>query len=92
MLRRRKRRKIRKSDGSDEYIEEWEEVRIDQIQAGDEILSMEPDGGFTWSRVKALQDMGQQETYKLITRSGKAIRTTGNHPYFALKIAGNFTG
>ena len=91
-LRRRKRRKIRKSDGSDEYIEEWEEVRIDQIQAGDEILSMEPDGGFTWSRVKALQDMGQQETYKLITRSGKAIRTTGNHPYFALKIAGNFTG
>ena len=42
----------------------------------------EKTGEFVASKVKALQDMGIQETYQLVTESGKKIRTTGNHPYF----------
>ena len=60
----------------------YDEVRIDQITPGDEILSLnEATGRFQWARVKALMDMGVKPIYKLTTASGKTIRTTGNHPY-----------
>ncbi|MBI4276732.1 NYN domain-containing protein, partial [Candidatus Uhrbacteria bacterium] len=63
-----------------EYI--YDSVRIDQIQPGDEILSLdEQTGRFEYQKVKALMDMGTKPIYKLTTASGKTIRTTGNHPY-----------
>src|SRR3989338_5377752 len=65
-----------------EYI--YDEVRIDEIQPGDEIASInEKTGQIVWSKVNGLMDMGVMPIYKLTTASGKTIRTTGNHPYLA---------
>ncbi|MBI4093035.1 MAG: NYN domain-containing protein, partial [Candidatus Kerfeldbacteria bacterium] len=67
-----------------EYI--YDSVRIDQIEPGDEILSLNEDTGkFEYQKVKALMDMGTKPIYKLTTATGKTIRTTGNHPYLALE-------
>jgi len=33
------------------------------------------------AKVKALLDMGEKPIYELTTESGRAINTTGNHPY-----------
>ncbi|MFA4889075.1 MAG: hypothetical protein WC628_05835, partial [Candidatus Omnitrophota bacterium] len=78
LLRRRRRKK--NPDGT--FTEEWEDARIDQIQEGDEILTLnEATGQLVVSRVNALMDMGVKPIYKITTESGKIIRTTGNHPY-----------
>jgi len=67
----------------DEY--EYDEVRIDQISPGDEILTLDENSGkFVWQKIRQLQGMGIQETYRLVTQSGKKIETTGNHPYFVI--------
>ncbi|MFZ3074315.1 MAG: NYN domain-containing protein, partial [Minisyncoccales bacterium] len=84
-LRRRKRRQKKNEKG--EWIEEeyFEDCRIDQIKAGDEILTLDENTGrLAVSRVNALMDMGVKEIYKLTTATGKTIRTTGNHPYLAV--------
>ncbi|MEK7099056.1 MAG: NYN domain-containing protein, partial [Patescibacteria group bacterium] len=79
LLKRRTRRK--KKDGT--YEDVFEDVRIDEIKKGDEILTLDENtGAIVVSRVNALMDMGVKEIYELITVSGKRIRTTGNHPYF----------
>ncbi|MBI2326209.1 site-specific integrase [Candidatus Collierbacteria bacterium] len=63
----------------------WEDVRIDEIQEGDEILTLdETTGKFVTQKIKGLMDMGVQETYLLITESGKQIRTTAQHPYLTM--------
>ncbi|MBI3294920.1 MAG: NYN domain-containing protein, partial [Deltaproteobacteria bacterium] len=78
LLKRRKKRK--KKDGT--YEDDFEDVRIDEIQPGDEILTLdERTGNLVWSRVNALMDMGVKPIYRLVTASGKTIRTTGEHPY-----------
>ncbi|MEK6900844.1 MAG: hypothetical protein AABX37_00715, partial [Nanoarchaeota archaeon] len=56
LLRRRRKRKSkvnpRLNRGQKSKVEgDWEDVRIDQIREGDEILSMEPDGTFDWRKV-----------------------------------------
>ncbi|MEK7082206.1 MAG: NYN domain-containing protein, partial [Patescibacteria group bacterium] len=82
-LRRKKKRRRKNEKG--EWIEEeyFEKVRIDQVQAGDEILTLdEKTGLFVASRVNALMDMGVKEIFELTTTTGKRIRTTANHPYF----------
>ncbi|MBI2597072.1 VCBS repeat-containing protein [Candidatus Daviesbacteria bacterium] len=62
--------------------DEWEDVRIDQIKSGDEILTLdEKTGEFVYQKVNNLMDMGIQDVYQLITETGKRIRTTGTHPY-----------
>ena len=77
-LRRRRRRK--KENG--ELEDEWDEVEIKDIKAGDEILTLdEKTGRLVVSRVNALMDMGVKDIWELTTSSGKTIRTTGNHPY-----------
>ena len=77
-LKRRRRR--RRADGSLEDY--FDDVRIDEIKAGDEILTLDQKtGGLVASRVKQLAYMGKKQTYKLTTASGKTIRTTANHPY-----------
>ncbi|OHA12283.1 MAG: hypothetical protein A3J10_03605, partial [Candidatus Sungbacteria bacterium RIFCSPLOWO2_02_FULL_54_10] len=78
-LRRRKRRK----GINGEWIEEFDEVPIKDIQAGDEIASLdEATGMIVWSQVNALMDMGVKPIYKITTATGKSIRTTAEHPYF----------
>ncbi|MBI4068107.1 NYN domain-containing protein, partial [Candidatus Kaiserbacteria bacterium] len=85
-LRRRRRRKNAKG----EWEEYFEDTRIDEIKAGDEIQSLdEKTGNLVWSRVKQLAFMGKKHTYRLTTVSGKTIRTTGNHPYLARKATSN---
>ncbi|MBF0387752.1 MAG: hypothetical protein HQL20_07855 [Candidatus Omnitrophica bacterium] len=89
-LRRRRRRQRNDADG--QWIEEdyFEDVRIDQIRPGDEIMTLdERSGRMTVSRVNALMDMGVKDIFVLTTSTGKQIRTTGNHPYLALP-AGHF--
>ena len=57
-------------------------VRIDEIQEGDEVLSLNKNTGLVeYHLIKALADMGVKEVYELKTKSGRVIRTTGNHPY-----------
>jgi len=83
-LRARRRRKRQNERG--EWIEEdyFEDCRIDQIKAGDEILTLDENTGkLVVSRVNALMDMGVKEIYRLTTATGKTIRTTANHPYLA---------
>ena len=76
----RLRRRRRRADGSWEY----DEVDIADVQAGDEIQSLdERTGRVAYSRVNALMPMGEQEVYELVTKSGRRIRTTANHPYLA---------
>ncbi|MEK7119445.1 MAG: hypothetical protein AAB889_02890, partial [Patescibacteria group bacterium] len=78
LLKRRRRRKGKNG----EWIEDWEDVRIDEIEAGDEILTLdEKTGKFIPSIVEKLMDMRIQEVFELVTGSGKRIETTGNHPY-----------
>ena len=84
LLRVRRRRKRQNERG--EWVEEeyFEDCRIDQVKAGDEILTLDENTGrLTVSRVNALMDMGVKEIYKLTTATGKTIRTTANHPYLA---------
>jgi uncharacterized LabA/DUF88 family protein len=83
-LRVKRRRKRQNERG--EWIEEeyFEDCRIDQIKAGDEILTLDENTGrLAVSRVNALMDMGVKEIYQLTTATGKTIRTTANHPYLA---------
>jgi len=82
LLKRRRRR--RKADGSlEEY---WEDVRIDEIQEGDEILTLdEQTGQMVAAKVKKLMDKGIKPIFQLTTESGKTIRTTANHPYFVVE-------
>jgi hypothetical protein len=57
-------------------------VMIKDVLAGDEVLSLDEASGFTrYSRINNLMDMGVQEVYELVTKSGRRIRTTANHPY-----------
>ena len=78
LLRRKRRR--RRADGT--WEEYWEDVRIDQIQEGDEIQTLnEETGELVVSKIKALMNMGRKEIYTLTTVTGKTIRTTANHPY-----------
>ncbi|PIR61227.1 MAG: hypothetical protein COU68_00525, partial [Candidatus Pacebacteria bacterium CG10_big_fil_rev_8_21_14_0_10_45_6] len=86
LLKRRRRRRRKGKNG--EWIEEdyWEDVRIDDIQEGDEILTLdEATGQFVPSKVNGLMDMGVQKVFELMTKSGKTIKTTANHPYLVKK-------
>ncbi len=68
---------------------EYDECRIDEIEPGDEILSLnEETGELEYQPVEALMDMGVKPIFKLTTREGKSIKTTGNHPYL-VKAGGN---
>ena len=65
---------------------ESKEIRIDEVKGGEEILSLdEKTGQLVPRKIKGLLDMGVKPIYQLETEDGKKIRTTGNHPYFAIK-------
>ncbi|MFZ3100270.1 MAG: NYN domain-containing protein, partial [Minisyncoccales bacterium] len=84
LRRRRRKSKSQDPNSKDEY--EYEDVEIKDIQAGDEILTLDENTGrLAVSRVNALMDMGVKEIYQLTTATGKTIRTTANHPYLARK-------
>ncbi|OGM97760.1 MAG: hypothetical protein A2735_01215 [Candidatus Yanofskybacteria bacterium RIFCSPHIGHO2_01_FULL_41_21] len=80
--RLRRRRKRARPDADVEGEFDFDEVEIKDIVAGDEIQSLnEATGRVEFARVNALMDMGVQEVYELVTKSGRKIRTTKNHPY-----------
>jgi hypothetical protein len=82
-LRRRRKHEAR-STKHETNEEEFEEIEIKNVQIGDEIQSLdEATGRVVYSRVNALINMGEQEVYELVTKSGRRIRTTSNHPFLA---------
>ena len=75
-LKRRKKRR----DGT--WSDDWEDVPIKDIKSGDVILSLnEANGKLVPAVVEKLLDKGVQKVWRLVTRSGKVIETTGEHPY-----------
>ena len=75
---------------------DWEDVRIDQVEEGEQILTLdEKTGQFVASRVNKLMRKGIQQIYGLKTASGKYIKTTSTHPYLVqtkqpTAVAGTF--
>ncbi|EFK96045.1 protein containing Hedgehog/intein hint domain, C-terminal domain, partial [sediment metagenome] len=62
----------------------YDEVMIKDVCPGDEIASMDPiTGELVYARVNGLMNMGKQELVELTTQTGRSIKTTENHPYFA---------
>jgi hypothetical protein len=79
---RRRRRRLGVDIGDADIDYDYDEVRIDEVESGDEIMSLnEQTGRVEFSRVNALMNMGVQEIYELKTKSGRIIRTTSTHPY-----------
>ncbi|MBI2096994.1 MAG: NYN domain-containing protein, partial [Candidatus Sungbacteria bacterium] len=77
-----KLRRRRKKKGRDGENDEFEDARIDEIEEGDEILTLDDQTGrLKVSRVKKLAYMGNKPIVELTTALGKKIRTTANHPY-----------
>ncbi|MBI2103950.1 MerR family transcriptional regulator, partial [Candidatus Woesebacteria bacterium] len=66
---------------------EWEEedIPVEDIQPGDEVLSLnDQTGRFEWHKVEKTMNKGTQDTYALTTSSGKRILTTRQHPYLVI--------
>ncbi|TSC57238.1 MAG: TonB-dependent receptor, partial [Candidatus Peregrinibacteria bacterium Greene0416_19] len=81
-LLRRRRRKRKKNGEEDDEASDFEDVPIEDIEAGDEIQTLDQETGeLVTSRVNGLLDMGIQPIFKITTAGGKTIRTTGEHPY-----------
>ena len=94
-IRRRKRRKnVDEAEDSDDY--DYFYCRIDEVQIGDQVLSLDEGRGtdstsdkvgtgtLGYARINALMDMDVHDVYELTTKSGRKIRTTSNHPYLTL--------
>jgi len=81
---RRKKRKAQRSGNVRQGDVEFDEICIRDVAAGDYIQSLnERENRVVYSRVNALIDMGEQDVYELVTKSGRRIRTTSNHPFLA---------
>jgi len=62
------------------------EIKIKDIKPGSYVYSLnEKTGKVEPAKVKALLDMGVKPVFRLTTESGKTIKTTGNHPYLAIR-------
>jgi hypothetical protein len=84
-IRRRKKKSNSSKNDEEEFIWEYLLERIDKVLPGDEVLSLnEETGEFEYAKIKNLMDMGVQEIYEITTKSGKKIKTTGEHPYLTL--------
>src|SRR3989344_4894844 len=71
--------------GDDDYL--YDEVMIKDIEAGDEIQTLDQKtGALVWRKVKGVAFMGTKPIFKLTTASGKTIRTTAEHPYFVREV------
>jgi len=84
-IRRRKKKSNSSKNDEEEFIWEYLLERIDKVLPGDEALSLnEETGEFEYAKIKNLMDKGVQEIYEITTKSGKKIKTTGEHPYLTL--------
>ena len=90
LVPRRKRKRKAKGQGlrakggvgPEPNDDEIEYIPVEELEAGDEILSLDENTGrFVWQRVNALMDKGIKAIVKLTTASGKTIKTTSEHPY-----------
>src|SRR3989338_650132 len=72
-LRRRRKRKSKGLNLEDEY--EYDEVAIKDVEAGDEIQTLDQKtGALVWSKIKGVAFMGTKPIFKLTTASGKTDR------------------
>ena len=82
LIKRRRRRRGRKHTGLTGLLQDnagwdFEDVPVEELEAGDEILSLDENTGlFGWQKVNALMDKGIKSIVKLTTSSGKTIKTT----------------
>jgi hypothetical protein len=61
------------------------EVQIKDVKPGQYVYSLnEKTGKVEPAKINKLLDMGVKPVFKLVTDSGKEIKTTGNHPYLAI--------
>lgn len=59
--------------------------KIKDINAGEYVKTLdEKTGRIVAMKVNALRDHGVKLTYELTTKTGRAINTTGEHPYFVI--------
>ena len=89
----RRRRKARKGEEAeadeDGYI--YDEVAIVDLEASDEVLSLdEKTGEMVWSRVRKVMFMGMRQTFRITTEDGRTIRTTAEHPYLVKNAKGKW--
>jgi intein/homing endonuclease len=76
--------KFKMQNGNEKLKIEYK--RIDQVKGGEYVLSLnEQTGKIEPRKIKGLLDMGVKPVFKLTTKDGKVIKTTGNHPYLAIK-------
>jgi hypothetical protein len=60
----------------------YDEVSIDSVEVGDEILSLnEETGKFEWQVIEAKKMMGVKPTWQIVTESGRKIRATHDHRF-----------
>jgi len=63
-------------------INNIKKIKIKDIKPGQYVLSLnETTNKLQPAKVNALLDMGNKTIFEVITESGRAINTTGNHPY-----------
>ncbi|MEW6610867.1 MAG: hypothetical protein AB1352_04575, partial [Patescibacteria group bacterium] len=63
-----------------------EGIEIKDVKPGDYVYSLnQTSSQLELRKVNKLLDMGVKPVFRLTTASGKTIRTTGNHPYLAIK-------
>ncbi|MFA4837788.1 MAG: hypothetical protein WC749_17195, partial [Dehalococcoidia bacterium] len=62
------------------------QVQIKDVKPDMMVYSLNEELGITEPhRITALLDMGVKPVFKLTTKDGKSIKTTGNHPYLVVK-------
>ena len=66
-------------DGSIRTIEEIYNRRQDSL------LTMQPNGRFTWTKPSAFVDDGIKPIYRVTTRLGRKIKTTLTHPFLTIQ-------
>jgi DNA primase catalytic core len=57
--------------------------RIDEVKPGMKVLTLDENQRLVPQKVLALIDKGNQEAWKITTKTGRTLTTTMNHPFFS---------
>ncbi|MBU0570397.1 hypothetical protein KKB40_06525 [Patescibacteria group bacterium] len=79
--------------GDSELItQDGQVLKVENVKGGEKVYSLDQKTGkLVPAKITALLDMGVKPTFELKTKSGKKIRTTGNHPYLVQNTDGKPT-
>ncbi len=79
LIRRKSKSKSKSKD------DEWEDVPVEDIMPGDEVLTFnEQTGEFVWQTVEKTMNKGIQTVYEIVTSGQKRIQITDQHPLFVI--------